>query len=50
MCVVNAMNLNAEKGEIHRMGKHNGREENEGSPNMSSSSVKEMHFRANRAL
>lgn len=47
MSIVNETNLNTEKGEIFHLGKHNGGEENEASPNISSSSVKEMHFMAN---
>lgn len=50
MSVVNEMNLNMEKGEILHLGKHNGGEENEGSPNISSYSVKEIQFMANQAL
>lgn len=40
MSVVNEMNLNTEKGEILHLSKHSGGEENEGSPNISSYSVK----------
>lgn len=50
MSVVNDMDLNMEKREILHLGIHNGGEENGGSPNISSYSVSEMHFRANRAL
>lgn len=54
MSVVNEMNLNTEKGEILRLSKHSGGEENEGSPNISSYSVKKkniyIQFMANQAL
>lgn len=50
MSVVNEINLNVEKGEILHLGKHNGGEENEGSPNILSYFVKEMQFMVNRAL
>lgn len=50
MSVVNDMDLNMEKREILHLGIHNGGEENGGSPNISSYSVREMHYRANKAL
>lgn len=50
MSVVNEINLNMEGGKILHLEKHKGEEENEGSPNTTSYSVKEMCFLANQAL
>lgn len=48
--VVKEMNLSMKKGKIFHLGKHDGEEENEGSLNTSSYSIKEMYFIVNWAL